>query len=169
MNRKDIQFIPAAKTVILFPDMTCLMGIRSFNNQNYLEPFGGCMEVLEPQNIPETFEQCAMREIQEETGLKITNPRYIGSYSCQWNMCLSNFSICVLYYALCSKKPNLQDMQCMGEVMPIKPIIFPVCQLAREETLLNPLHFGLRSLLVQWVESFSLSSESKWASFLIAE
>ena len=46
------------------------------------EPFKGCWAFPGGfMNMDETTEQCAVRELEEETGLKVSNIRQIGAYS----------------------------------------------------------------------------------------
>lgn len=46
------------------------------------EPFKGCWAFPGGfMNMDETTEQCAMRELEEETGLKVTEVHQIGAYS----------------------------------------------------------------------------------------
>ena len=46
------------------------------------EPFKGCWAIPGGfMNMDETAEQCALRELEEETGLKVTGIRQIGAYS----------------------------------------------------------------------------------------
>ena len=46
------------------------------------EPFKGCWAFPGGfMNMDETTEQCAVREIEEETGLKVTEIKQIGAYS----------------------------------------------------------------------------------------
>ena len=46
------------------------------------EPFKGCWAFPGGfMNMDETTEQCAIRELEEETGLKVTDPHQIGAYS----------------------------------------------------------------------------------------
>ena len=46
------------------------------------EPFKGCWAFPGGfMNMDETAEQCAVRELEEETGLKVSNIRQIGAYS----------------------------------------------------------------------------------------
>ena len=46
------------------------------------EPFKGCWAFPGGfMNMDETTEQCAVRELKEETGLKVSNIRQIGAYS----------------------------------------------------------------------------------------
>lgn len=46
------------------------------------EPFKGCWAFPGGfMNMDETAEQCAIRELEEETGLKVTGIRQIGAYS----------------------------------------------------------------------------------------
>lgn len=46
------------------------------------EPFKGCWAFPGGfMNMDETTEQCAVRELEEETGLKVTEIRQIGAYS----------------------------------------------------------------------------------------
>ena len=46
------------------------------------EPFKGCWAFPGGfMNMDETTEQCAVRELEEETGLKVSNIQQIGAYS----------------------------------------------------------------------------------------
>ena len=46
------------------------------------EPFKGCWAIPGGfLNMDETTEQCAIRELEEETGLKVTDLQQIGAYS----------------------------------------------------------------------------------------
>lgn len=46
------------------------------------EPFKGCWAFPGGfMNMDETTEQCAVRELEEETGLRVSNIRQIGAYS----------------------------------------------------------------------------------------
>ena len=46
------------------------------------EPFKGCWAFPGGfMNMDETTEQCAVRELEEETGLKVTEIKQIGAYS----------------------------------------------------------------------------------------
>ena len=50
--------------------------------QRGFEPFKGCWAIPGGfMNIDETTEQCAIRELEEETGLKISDVRQIGAFS----------------------------------------------------------------------------------------
>ena len=50
--------------------------------QRGYEPFKGCWAFPGGfMNIDETTEQCAIRELEEETGLKINNLHQVGAYS----------------------------------------------------------------------------------------
>ena len=50
--------------------------------QRGFEPFKGCWALPGGfMNMDETTEQCAIRELEEETGLKISDVRQIGAFS----------------------------------------------------------------------------------------
>ena len=50
--------------------------------QRGFEPFKGCWAIPGGfMNMDETTEQCAIRELEEETGLKISDVRQIGAFS----------------------------------------------------------------------------------------
>lgn len=50
--------------------------------QRGFEPFKGCWAIPGGfMNMDETTEQCAIRELKEETGLKISDVRQIGAFS----------------------------------------------------------------------------------------
>ena len=50
--------------------------------QRSFEPFKGCWAFPGGfMNMDETTEQCAIRELEEETGLKVTEVHQIGAYS----------------------------------------------------------------------------------------
>ena len=50
--------------------------------QRGFDPFKGCWAFPGGfMNIDETTEQCAIRELEEETGLKLENLKQIGAYS----------------------------------------------------------------------------------------
>ena len=45
------------------------------------EPYKGCWAFPGFMNMDETTEQCAIRELEEETGLKVIELHQIGAYS----------------------------------------------------------------------------------------
>ena len=50
--------------------------------QRGIEPFKGCWAFPGGfMNMDETTEQCAVRELEEETGLRVSSLRQIGTYS----------------------------------------------------------------------------------------
>ncbi len=50
--------------------------------QRGIEPFKGCWAFPGGfMNMDETTEQCAVRELEEETGLRVSSQRQIGTYS----------------------------------------------------------------------------------------
>ena len=56
--------------------------LRSLATEGTQEPFKGCWALPGgSMNMDETTEQCAFRELEEETGLKIGEVHQIGAYS----------------------------------------------------------------------------------------
>ena len=50
--------------------------------QRSIDPFKGCWAFPGGfMNMDETTEQCAVRELEEETGLRLSDVRQIGAYS----------------------------------------------------------------------------------------
>ena len=74
------------------------------------EPFKGCWAFPGGfMNMDETTEQCAVRELEEETGLKVTEIKQIGAYS-RVNRDPRGRTITVAYLAIIDKVENVKGL-----------------------------------------------------------
>ena len=74
------------------------------------EPFKGCWAFPGGfMNMDETTEQCAVRELEEETGLKVTEIKQIGAYS-KVDRDPRGRTITVAYLAIIDKVENVEGL-----------------------------------------------------------
>ena len=74
------------------------------------EPFKGCWAFPGGfMNMDETTEQCAVRELEEETGLKVTKIKQIGAYS-KVDRDPRGRTITVAYLAIIDKVENVKGL-----------------------------------------------------------
>ena len=74
------------------------------------EPFKGCWAFPGGfMNMDETTEQCAVRELEEETGLKVTEIKQIGAYS-RVDRDPRGRTITVAYLAIIDKVENVKGL-----------------------------------------------------------
>ena len=74
------------------------------------EPFKGCWAFPGGfMNMDETTEQCAVRELEEETGLKVTEIKQIGAYS-KVDRDPRGRTITVAYLAIIDKVENVKGL-----------------------------------------------------------
>ena len=74
------------------------------------EPFKGCWAFPGGfMNMDETTEQCAIRELEEETGLKVTEIKQIGAYS-KVDRDPRGRTITVAYLAIIDKVANVKGL-----------------------------------------------------------
>ena len=74
------------------------------------EPFKGCWAFPGGfMNMDETTEQCAIRELEEETGLKVTEIKQIGAYS-RVDRDPRGRTITVAYLAIIDKVENVKGL-----------------------------------------------------------
>ena len=74
------------------------------------EPFKGCWAFPGGfMNMDETTEQCAVRELEEETGLKVTEIKQLGAYS-KVDRDPRGRTITVAYLAIIDKVENVKGL-----------------------------------------------------------
>ena len=116
--------------------------------QRGADPYKGCWAIPGGfMNMDETTEQCAIRELEEETGLKVSTVRQIGAYS-KVDRDPRGRTITVAYLAIIDK-----PAQVTGQDDAVKAEWFPL-------SALPELAFDHADIMADAINSFHLLRKS---------
>lgn len=144
---------PSAKALIRHPrdPFRYLMIQRFIGDLTFFEPAGGKVAVDYKNRTIETFEECIVREVEEELGVKISLEEYIGSYTFFWRIDPNKSSCCVLFSALLNgKQPDFSSNTDTDE-LPFKPIWVGAEEIVEGKIQFDPLHTHLEELLRNYI------------------
>ena len=144
MNYSNIQY-PAAK-IILRDRYTnkILLLARTINGEVGYEPVGGKVDANFDKRISENFEDCVIREVNEELGIKAVVTNYIGSYYYFWSSKKNACSNCVLFLGdiVSGTVTTAQQEEC-GFLSPVWTCIE---DLRQKKIPIRDYHVGLENL-----------------------
>lgn len=140
---------PSAKVIIRHPDRknSVLLIKRSLNGMRYYEPAGGKLEYNFDARIAESFEQCAIREAQEEVGALIDIGDYLGSYYFFWEIDPNKLSVCAVFEGIVKGiDPHFTGNSDAWET-PLEPVWVSTEDIISNQIPINPAHIGLDKLM----------------------
>lgn len=152
----NIQY-PAAKVVLRNPmDSKILLLSREIDGSVGYEPAGGKVDANFAERTSESYEDCAIREIQEELGIEIKITDYVGSYYFFWSLKPNACSHCVLFLAdiVSGQVKSVQQDKCGS----LSAVWVSVEDIREKKIPIRDYHVGLGSLLIKAAELISISA-----------
>ncbi len=143
---------PSAKVIIRHADNpdSILLIKRSLNGKMYYEPAGGRVEYSFDSCTAESFEQCAIREAQEEVGVLVDIGSYLGSYYFFWEIDPTKLSVCVVFEGIIKGfDPHFTTNSDRGEI-PIEPAWVLKKDIISNMIPINPCYIGLNTLMREY-------------------
>ncbi|MBY0264148.1 MAG: NUDIX hydrolase [Holosporales bacterium] len=151
----------AAKVLLQHPyEASFLLANRQIGDTFGFEVPGGRVNIDFKNKKTETLEECALREGEEELGLKLRLQDYLGSYPFFWESQANTCTHCVVYLAGLDPSCDLTQMQPIGDTdgNPIRPEWVPMSKILSREITIRDNHQGLWPILekaVSWVQKKS--------------
>jgi len=141
---------PSAKIILRRPqDNQILLIGRTIDDQIGLEPVGGRIETDFKNKLSETFEDCVLREVNEELGIKATITHYIGSYYFFWSIKENACSNCVLFLGNIISDHEPFPHHSDGCGLSISPVWVTLNEIKARNLPIRSYHIGLEDLLVK--------------------
>lgn len=137
----------AAKVIVTHPETSQLLLVnRQIGDTFGYEAAGGRVNVDFNSRLTETFEECAIREAQEELGLKVRIKDYLGSYAFFWESEPHTCTHCVVYLA--NPVSDLTKLQKIGDTdgNPVRPEWIDASRILNEDLLIRSNHRGLKDI-----------------------
>jgi len=140
---------PAAKVIVRNQDQKnmILLAQRTINNKQYYEPAGGRVDVDFCTRIIESFEECALREIQEELGVTVSLEGYLGSYYFFWEVDSQKASVCTVFEGVITQTdPHFVTNKDTSE-LPLSPSWVSMHDILNGSITIDPGYVGLEKLI----------------------
>lgn len=146
----------ASKVVVMHSERPSLLLVnRQIGDTFGYEAAGGRVNIDFTRKQTETFEECAVREAQEELGLRVSIKDYLGSYAFFWESMPNTCTHCVVFLA--EPLSDLEKIQSIGDTDGhlVRSEWVEVARILKGDLRIRDNHAGLIPLLQKAALSFS--------------
>jgi 8-oxo-dGTP pyrophosphatase MutT (NUDIX family) len=147
-------FVPSAKVIIRHPGKQnqILLVKRKVDGVETFEPAGGRAEINYDAKKAENLEECAIREVKEETGAFIKIDYYLASYSFFWPHDLSKCSLYAVFAGTYLGADQSFKGNGANDEWPIEPVWINERDIISKKITINPVQTGLLEIILNYLQ-----------------